>query len=144
VSDGPRDFYSNLHVGKHGRHWDDARRFGFLAHGQARSDLTGRLKPFLRVQRADRVWVRLTNRGDKGQPEIRGFVGRGRVLSEPAPVSRARLLVNGAWQPFTQLQPMMTGTYPDLGEGPTAEWIAPIEWEATLSADDALGLDRVD
>lgn len=141
-----REFYSNFSVTVDGRHWSDARAYGFLAHGlwkpENKERLRRQLSTWQRVRAGDRLWVRMTNVGDGGA--LKGFVARGIVLADPAPLMEAKLRsADGTWKPFRDLEPLMTGYYPSHPDRLVADWVAPVEWETTLDVEDRLMFEQV-
>jgi len=130
------EWYCNFHPFDGGRDWDDAVRFGFVAHGYGETYV----KPFSRLKVDDRVWVRLAKNKDSNAPT--GFVGRGIVVTPPRPVATADIVVDGREESFVNLRGRMRGQYADL-PGFEGEWVAGVRWEAVRSVDDRLTFDVV-
>jgi len=130
------EWYCNFHPFDGGRDWDDAVRFGFVAHGYGEAYV----KPFSRLQVDDRVWVRLAKNKDSNAPT--GFVGRGIVVTPPQPVATADIVVDGREESFVNLRGRMRGQYADR-PGFEGEWVAGVRWEAVRSVDDRLTFDVV-
>jgi len=130
------DWYCNFQPFDGGRDWDDAVRFGFVAHGYGEAYV----RPFSRLKVDDRVWVRLAKNKDSNAPT--GFVGRGIVVTPPQPVATADIVVDGREESFVNLRGRMRGQYADR-PGFEGEWVAGVRWEAVRSVDDRLTFDVV-
>jgi hypothetical protein len=123
-----------------GRVWDDALKYRFICGGwtpQANRE-------FRKMTRGDRVWVRWERRGKPN-----GYIARGIVIRDPAPVARAIIVDPETGQDvrFIDVMTGMEGRYATSREemdvvepsrrevraegsdDRIAEWVAAVRWE---------------
>jgi hypothetical protein len=103
------------------RSWDDAREFGYVsAGGGSRSS-----KPLERLRPGGRVFVHHPHDG---------YVGVGRVLEGPVPISEFAVTVNGERTPILDV-PLRTEAIKRHADDPElAECLVRIQWEWTVPA----------
>lgn len=118
-----QDFYISFGEGEH-RHWDEARRFGFVSGGGAKwySQSLKKLFP------GARVFVHVPKRG---------YVGVGMVRGSATPVSEFMVDVEGVPTPI-----LSAGIEaPKMGDGvddpDTSEWLVPVDWTVTRPIEEA-------
>ncbi|KRA32511.1 MULTISPECIES: protein NO VEIN domain-containing protein [unclassified Nocardioides] len=142
MTDYSLHFYDS--PGGQDRSWADAVKYSFVAAGY--NPTSNREMRKMKVE--DRVWVRWTlSTARRRSSEAAGYVARGIVVREPAPVARAVIVDNeGNDVPFVDARHNMYGHYgsqsdADYSTRPGdewAEWIAAVRWENVLDVKDRL------
>lgn len=120
------DWYVTFGEEPGGRAWEDGRRFGFISAGGAlwySRDLKG-------LPVGARVFAYIPQRG---------YVGVGTVVGEAVRFDEAEVELDHASVKLASLD--LAGHYYHLAEGDdddSAEYVVPVEWEITVSAEDAV------
>ncbi|MDR6221300.1 hypothetical protein [Deinococcus soli (ex Cha et al. 2016)] len=105
------------------RHWEDARRYGFVSAGKGKW-YSNSLKS---LQIGSRISVHIPQQG---------YVGVGEVLSTAAPARDARLTVDDRVTPFRELT-FQADTLHDLADDDQCEWVVGVKWLEELPASQA-------
>jgi len=121
-----RDWYVSFGVGSGSRAWKDARQYGFVSAGGG--EWYSRSLKNLPI--GARVFVCIPKQG---------YVGVGKVMGEAVRFSEAVVLADGTEQKLSGIPLEGTYHYDPSGDSETmAEYVVPVEWEATVSAEDAI------
>ena len=121
-----RDWYVSFGQESGRRKWEDAREYGFVSAGGG--EWYSRSLKNLPV--GARVFVCIPKSG---------YVGVGTVIGEAAQFSEATLTVDGVTRQLSELP--LEGSYrkdPTGDSEETAEYVVPIEWEATVPESEAI------
>jgi hypothetical protein len=121
-----QDWYVSFGESSDGRHWEDARRYGFVSAGGG--------EWFSRTLRSLPVGARIFACIPKA-----GYVGVGHVCGEATRFDETALRVDGHEQTMSEL--VLQGSYihrPPSDTDATAEYVVPIEWSETRPKADAI------
>ncbi|GAB4100782.1 hypothetical protein [Sinomonas halotolerans] len=119
-----RDWYVAFGEGRD-RHWDDAKRFGFVSAGGGEW-YSRTLKS---LPEGARVFVHVPQRG---------YVGVGVVEGPAQPADDAVLSLGGQQQPFRSLPVTASYSHGDSESGDVGEYIVPVRWLHTVPLESAV------